>query len=117
MLTSSRDKAMGFGLAMHFLNGWMFSLIYVLVFHALGMATWWLGALGGVAHAAFFLTVGIPALPHVHPRMATAVHGPSVARQLEPPGFLALNYGKRTPIGFMLAHVAYGAILGGFYSL
>jgi hypothetical protein len=36
---------------------------------------------------------------------------------LEPPGFLMLNYGRRTPIVSVLAHVAYGAIVGGFTSL
>jgi hypothetical protein len=28
---------------------------------------------------------------------------------------MALNYGKRTPISVMLAHIVYGAILGTFY--
>jgi hypothetical protein len=36
---------------------------------------------------------------------------------LEPPGFLMRNYGSRTPIATLLAHVAYGAIVGGFASI
>jgi len=36
-------------------------------------------------------------------------------RQLEPPGFLGLHYGIQTPISIVLAHVAFGAVLGGFY--
>jgi hypothetical protein len=36
---------------------------------------------------------------------------------LEPPGFMLLNYGRRTPLATILAHVAYGAIVGGFVSL
>jgi len=30
---------------------------------------------------------------------------------------LALNYGYRTPLSVVLAHMAYGAILGAFYRL
>ena len=55
-------------------------------------------------------------MPGVHPRMASELRGPTVARQLEPPGFLALNYGVRTPISVLIAHVAFGAMLGGFYA-
>jgi hypothetical protein len=33
---------------------------------------------------------------------------------LEPPGVLSLNYGIQTPVVALIAHVAYGAILGGF---
>jgi len=58
---------------------------------------------------------GLPVMPGVHPRMASELRGPTVARQLEPPGFLALNYGARTPISVLIAHLAFGAILGGFY--
>jgi hypothetical protein len=36
---------------------------------------------------------------------------------LEPPGFLLLNYGRQTLLATVLAHAAYGAIVGGFVSL
>ena len=36
---------------------------------------------------------------------------------LEPPGFLLRNYGRGTPTATLLAHVAYGAIVGGFASM
>jgi hypothetical protein len=36
---------------------------------------------------------------------------------LQPPGFLALNYGRRTPLVTVAAHLLYGAILGAFYRL
>ena len=54
-------------------------------------------------------------LPGLHPRMASEQHGPTVSRQLEPPGFLALNYGMRTPIAVVLSHIVFGMIIGGFY--
>jgi hypothetical protein len=53
-------------------------------------------------------------LPALHPRMANEQRGPTPTRQLEPPGFLALNYGYRTPLSVVLAHVLYGAVLGLF---
>jgi hypothetical protein len=65
--------------------------------------------------ALFVLTAGVALLPGMHPRMAGEQHGPTPTRQLEPPGFLALNYGRRTPLTIIVAHVLYGAILGAFY--
>jgi hypothetical protein len=46
--------------------------------------------------------------------MATERAGPDVDARLEPPGPLALNYGRETPLVSLVAHVVYGAILGGF---
>jgi hypothetical protein len=116
MLTPNRDRAKVYGNALHLLNGWIFSLVYVAAFHASGWVSVWFGALVGFVHGAFVLAVLMPALPGMHPRMASEVHGPTVARQLEPPGFLGRNYGVRTAAATMLAHVVFGAILGGFYS-
>lgn len=47
--------------------------------------------------------------------MASATQGPTVVKQLEPPGFFALNYGRRTPISVVVAHILFGVILGTFY--
>jgi hypothetical protein len=71
----------------------------------------------GVVHAAFVLTAGMRLLPGLHPRMATEQQGSTVMRQLESPGFLALNYGYETPASVLIAHVAYGIVLGLFYTL
>ena len=97
------------------MNGWIFSLLYVAAFEAWGRASVWLGAAIGFVHAAFVLTAGMRIVPGLHPRMASEEQGPSVTRQLEPPGFLALNYGVRTPLTAVVAHVVFGAILGAFY--
>ena len=117
MFTPSRDRATLIGLGAHVLNGWLFSLLYVAAFHEWGRATWWTGAAIGVVHAAFVLTAGMRLLPGLHPRMATEQQGPTVMRQLEPPGFLALNYGYETPASVLIAHVAYGMVLGLFYTM
>lgn len=115
MFTPSRDRAKLVGFLVHLLNGWAFSLVYVAAFHALGRATWWLGLGIGFVHASFVLTAGMQLLPGLHPRMASEHHGPTVVRQLEPPGFLALNYGVRTPVSVLIAHLAFGWILGAGY--
>jgi uncharacterized membrane protein YagU involved in acid resistance len=117
IFTPNRDRAKFIGIFLHFVNGWLFSLIYVAAFQHTGNATWWFGALIGIVHAAFVLAVALPALPALHPRMANEQYGPTVVRQLEPPGFLGLHYGIRTPVSVIIAHVVFGAILGVFYAV
>lgn len=117
IFTPNRDRAKLIGVLVHFVNGWLFSLLYVAAFHAVDAATWWFGALIGLVHVAFVLAVVMSLLPGMHPRMANEQYGPTVVRQLEPPGFLALHYGVRTPISVLIAHLLFGAILGSFYSL
>lgn len=116
VFTPSRDRAKLVGFGLHLMNGLIFSLLYVAAFHALDLATWWFGGCIGLVHAAFVLTAGMRITPGLHPRMASESHGPTVTRQLEPPGFLALNYGARTPIAVGIAHVIFGGIIGGFYA-
>jgi uncharacterized membrane protein YagU involved in acid resistance len=117
IFTPNRERAKLIGFVLHLVNGWIFSLAYVAAFHSWGRATWWAGAGIGLVQAIVVLTVVVSLLPSMHPRMATEEQGPTVTRQLEPPGFLALNYGYQTPVSVVIAHVIYGAILGGFYSM
>jgi hypothetical protein len=65
-----------------------------------------------VVHVGISLTVTLPLLPGVHPRMASTGSGPPTTAVLEPPGLLALNYGVRTPVVTIAAHIAYGIVLG-----
>ncbi len=115
IVTPSRDRAMAVGTGIHLVNGWLFAFLYVAGFEALDTATWWLGAAGGLLHASFVLTVVMPLLPAFHPRMVSEYFGPTANRQVQPPGFLALHYGRATPLVTLVAHLAYGAVLGGFY--
>jgi hypothetical protein len=78
----------------------------------LDRATWWLGGLLGLLHVAIAMTVLLPLLPGVHPRMASHRAGPSSTAVLEPPGPLALNYGIQTPAVAVVAHLVYGIVLG-----
>jgi hypothetical protein len=115
MFTPGRDRALVVGVAVHFVNGLLFALVYAAAFDALGRATVLLGAIAGFIHASFVLTVGMIVLPGLHPHMVSEYYGPTPNRLLQPPGFLALHYGRGTPLVTLLAHIAYGAILGGLY--
>ena len=115
LFTPSRDRAKVIGILVHMLDGWIFSLIYVAAFHAWGGPTWWRGVAIGFVHAVFVLTAGMEAIPALHPRMASEHHGPEEPRRLEPPGFLGLHYGVQTPVVILVAHLAFGAVLGVFY--
>jgi len=106
------DRARAAGFVIHLANGQVFALVYAAAFAARGEATWWLGALLGLIHALVALTILVPALPAVHPRMASPRAGPSTGAVLEPPGVLALNYGRSTTVVTIAAHVAYGVLLG-----
>jgi hypothetical protein len=112
LVTPDPDKARVAGFFIHLAAGQGFALGYAAVFALLGQATWWLGALLGLLHVAVALTVILPLLPGVHPRMATTRAGPSTTAALEPPGLLGLNYGLQTPAVAVVAHVIYGAVLG-----
>jgi len=68
-------------------------------------------------HALYVLVAAMPALPAIHPWMASEQDGPTPTKQLGPPGFMALNYSRRTPISVILSHLIYGGILGAFYRL
>ena len=115
VFTDSRDKAVRLGFFCHLMIGWIFAFIYSAAFEASGIHTWWFGAAIGFVHAAFVLSGGLLILNSFHPRMARPFQGPTPARVLEPPGFLALNYGRGTPIVSFLAHIVYGGVLGFFY--
>lgn len=112
MITPDRDRAKVYGLLLHLAIGIALSYVYLVAFGLWGGATWWKGLVVGAVHGAFFLTFGMTLLPSLHPRMATEMDGPSTVRQLEPPGFLGLNYGGRTPVSIFFAHLAWGLTLG-----
>ena len=114
-VTPHRVRAKVVGYALHFGFGLLFSLGYWMIFQTLGGAGWLTGAGLGVLHALFAGTTLVNVLlPAVHPRMGTPYSSSRDAPLLEPPGFMLLNYGRATPVATLLAHAAYGAIIGFF---
>jgi hypothetical protein len=111
----NRTRARVIGFALHFVAGLVFALVYYALFVALGGAGWLLGLAFGLVHGLFAGTALVNILlPAVHPRMGTSFTAAPESPFLEPPGFLLLNYGRATPIATILAHCAYGAIVGAF---
>ena|SRR5437588_695794 len=115
LVTENRTWAKVWGFFLHFANGIVFALGYGLFFIVIGRSDWWLGSIAGFLHAAFVLTVVIPVMPEIHHRMASEDEGPDPTPMLQPPGFLALNYGVQTPLGTVIGHVVYGAIVATMY--
>jgi hypothetical protein len=116
--TDDRLHAKALGYALHFLAGLTFALLYYAIFSAINESGWLLGAAFGLVHAWFAGTALVNVLlPLVHPRMGSPLTGANTTAFLEPPGFLMLNYGPQTPVVTILAHVAYGALVGGFTDL
>jgi uncharacterized membrane protein YagU involved in acid resistance len=112
LTTEDPDRARVAGFLIHLAVGQGFALGYAVTFALLNQATWWIGALLGLLHAAVALTVLLPLLAGVHPHMATQRAGPASTAVLEPPGLLGLNYGLQTPVVTIIAHLAYGTMLG-----
>ena len=106
------DRARVAGFFMHLVIGQGFALLYASAFFLLGEASWWLGGLFGALHALAALTLLVPLLPGIHPRMASERSGPSQHNVLEPPGLFALNYGRQTALVTLVSHVIYGGLLG-----
>jgi hypothetical protein len=114
-VTTDRVRAKAVGYALHFVFGVFFALAYYAIFAVIGAAGVLLGALFGFVHALFAGTALVSVLlPVVHPRMGTGFDAAGSSPLLEPPGFMMLNYGRETPVVNIVAHVAYGAIVGGF---
>lgn len=115
VFTPDHRRATVIGFALHFISGWVFALFYALVMEDLCRSGALVGALIGLAQALTVLVLLLPILPNLHPRMASEHRGPEPTRALEPPGFMAINYGRRTPFITILAHLVYGGVIGGFY--
>jgi hypothetical protein len=117
-LTEDRVRAKAIGYALHFVFGLLFALAYYAIFVVIDRSGFLLGAGFGLVHALFAGTALVNILlPAVHPRMGSGFDAAGSSPVLEPPGFLLLNYGRQTALATVLAHLAYGAIVGGFVSL
>lgn len=114
IFTADRRKAVIVGFGFYVMGGWIFALLYFLLFQSLGIYTWWLGLATGLLHGLFLLVAVMPLLPFIHPRMASEYDSVSTAKLLEPPGFMGLNYGRGTPLTTLAGQALYGTVLGGF---
>jgi hypothetical protein len=118
-VSGNHSRAVIIGFILYLIGGWLFSALYFAVFLSLGRADIWLGLGIGFAHGIFLVSILLPLLPYVHPRMVTEYDGLAISRRawLEPPGVFGLNYGRRTPLTTLFAQTLYGGILGAFLPL
>jgi hypothetical protein len=49
--------------------------------------------------------------------MGTGFDAAGSSALLEPPGFMLANYGRQTMLAMILAHLAYGVVVGEFSAL
>ena len=114
-LTADRVRAKAIGYALHFGFGLLFAVAYYAVFAVLDHAGVLVGAGLGLVHALFAGSALVNVLlPVVHPRMGTGFDAAGDTPLLEPPGFMLVNYGRQTLVAMLVAHLLYGAIVGGF---
>jgi hypothetical protein len=117
-VTADRARAKAIGYLLHLTAGELFAVIYFAIFSAIDTNGWAIGGLFGLLHGIVSATALVNILlPAVHPRMGSTLSAADSSPLLEPPGFLMRNYGRGTLITTLLAHVAYGAIVGGFVAM
>ena len=107
----------------------VFGSLYAALFVALGDASWWIGAVVGVAHGLVVGAMFMPMMPTMHPRMsrsaapartgldrATVTEQPDGEVRLAPPGFMGKDWGAMTPGGLVMGHAVYGVVAALVYS-
>lgn len=114
MVTADRLRAKALGYVFHFFFGLLFATGYYAIFEATGRAGWTWGCALGVVHGLFSGSALVNVLlPVIHPRMGSSLSSIHSRALLEPPGFMMRNYGPGTPLVSLVAHIAYGALVGG----
>ena len=93
------------GLVLHFVIGGLLGVVYAILFRWLGFAGARVGVLISVVHlmVAGFLLSGIPPLH------------PTVPEVIAPPGVFMSGLGPLGVALFVIAHIVFGAIVGGAY--
>lgn len=104
------------GLAMHFMMGAAFFVIYAVLFDILSIedtiAGW--GAIFGLAHGAM-AGAAMGMMSVMHPRMEASA-GQTGVGALPAPGFFGLRVSAMAPVAILTLHVTFGAVGGAIYS-
>lgn len=98
------------GWMMHLVSGIIFAFIYVVIFKALGITNGWLyGAIFGLIQGVMVGAIVLPMMSVVHPAI--------IQGKIEAPGFFGHKMGPMTPMGIIIGHIIFGAVVGGIYFL
>ncbi len=110
MMVKQKVMAYMAGAMIHAMMSIAFALAHVGVFEALDVDSYLLawGLLFGLVH---YLVVGMALgmIPMMHPRIRSG--------DIQAPGAYALSYPKMTAAGFLMLHLLFGLLVGGFYDL
>ena len=110
MMVQQRVMPCVAGMVMHGVMSISFALAHVGVYQALdldsNLVAW--GLLFGLVH---YLVVGMALgmMPMMHPGIQ--------AGRRRAPGVYALSYPMATAVGFLMLHLLFGVLVGGFYDL
>lgn len=111
-ITPDRRQARRLGVALLLAYGWALSPLFARMLASSRHTGLEAGVVVGLALGLLILVAAPAALPMLHPRMASPARGALAGRGLVPPGWLALHYGGGTAVVTLLAHAAYGGVLG-----
>lgn len=97
------------GLVMHLIISGLIACIYAVGFEYVAHKASWLIGLGFAVIHTIIGGIFVGMMGQIHPLM------PSDA--LPAPGPFAINFGTMTTVGFIVAHLIYGAIVGAMYEV
>jgi hypothetical protein len=126
MATGDPEKARRIGVFTHVvvMGTLVFGLLYAAIFAALGTAGWLTGLTIGLVHGVVS-GVLMRMMGAAHPRMEAVSHfagdetwhREADGLHIAEPGFFGANYGKTTPVGFLMGHAVFGLVVGLVYTL
>jgi hypothetical protein len=109
---SSRSTGYAIGFVVHMMMSAVFGLVHAGLLSAIGVSsvgsavTWDL--LIGAVHGVAVLIVLPMMLSMAHPLVRSG--------DLDRPGIALVGYGSMTPVGSLMAHVAFGLVIGAIYA-
>lgn len=125
MMSGDPQKASRIGIMLHYvlMGTVVFGFVYGALFAAFDESSVATGATIGLVHGLVVGLMGMPMMQAIHPRMST---GPSAGGavvtvetgqvMLSAPGFFGSRWGGMTPVGMIVGHVVYGAVVALVYS-
>lgn len=113
MFTDDEGRARRIGTVLHWMMGTVvFGIAYGLLFVALDSDAVVTGLLIGMVHALALGLVGLPMMGAIHPRM----RGGGGELVLARPGFFGVGFGAGTPVGLLMGHAVFGAVVALVYA-
>jgi hypothetical protein len=119
MFRGDRQGAKVLGATIHAMNGLVFGVVYAAIWYGLSISSfsvssaWWIGLIFGAIHGAVAEIV-MPLMGAMHPRVEkaprSALAGAGGEVTLPHFGFGGSGFGSGTPMGILLAHLAFGAV-------